>query len=352
MKTNIRFGIGALLAAILLVSMAFVPTVSAEVLTEDTVKEIVTTDQPELIPEPLPDIVVDAVSVAEQNPYWYLLEADNEQQKTLFEYIDNSYVSKKEKQEMKKAMKDIWRRYPDKLTEEDDIMLEKVAVATAEYLNDKYGSGDVSILWTQTPHQDIIYIACTKWGVDSTHANIAKYASDDPDSWDSGFWQSYNHYYDPSIDFGYAAMNCDDFANDAKNYYDNVQLTSAYTNLGYSSHYISDLGNPMHTGLEASQYLNQWVHTYYESYVVDNWETGYNYKDIVDSATTYYVITDPEQSAENLATSSHADLNTLYSKVYYNPSTFGSDSDVITITDNVLYKTAKYNLGLVKYVRG
>ncbi len=103
MKTNIKFGIGALLAAMLLLSMAFVSVVSAEVLIEDTVTEIMTTDQPELVPEPLPDIAVDTTSVAEQNPYWYLLLADKEQQKTLFEYIDNSYVSKKEKQEMKKS---------------------------------------------------------------------------------------------------------------------------------------------------------------------------------------------------------------------------------------------------------
>lgn len=352
MKSNIKFGIGALLAAMLLLSMAFVPAVSAEVLIEDTVTEIVTTDQPELIPEPLPDIAVDTASVAEKNPYWYLLEADNEQQKTLFEYIDNSYVSKKEKQAMKKAMKDIWRRYPDKLTEEDDIMLEKVAVATAEYLNDKYGSGDVSILWTPNHvHEDLIYIACTKWSVGTYYAGIAKDASTEPDDWDDGFWQSLHHYYDPLTHTGLGAYNCGAYADIAKNKYDIPYFIDAYKNLGYSSHYMSDLGNPLHTGLEAQQYLTQWVHFDYETYVSSNWDNGYNFKSIVEDNNVYYAITDPEQSAKDLAENSNSYIYTLYAEIFYNPETWEEDPDVKVITENVLRTTAKYNLGLVKYVR-
>ena len=354
MKNRIKFG--ALLAVMLIMSMALVPAVSAaEALNENTFPEIVTTELPELIAEPLPELPVNSASATEHHPYWYLIEADNKEQKTLFEYIDNSYVSKEEKQEMKKGMKDIWHRYPDQITEEDNVMLERVETATAEYLNDVYGKKDVGAAWSSnTVHPDLIYIATTKWGISSTYKNLAKNAADDPDGWGdlSEFWQKYNHYYDPSIGFGYGAMNSGKFANDAKNYHDSDQLANAYTNLGYSSHYMSDLGNPMHTGEEARQFVFQWVHNDYELYVRTNWTSGHEYKDTVNAVNTYYVITNPEQSAENLASYSHADLDTLYAKVYYNRDTFGSDPEVITITDRVLHETAKYNLGLVKYMRG
>lgn len=115
---------------------------------------------------------------------------------------------------------------------------------------------------------------------------------------------------------------------------------------------MADLGNPMHTGKESEQYLNQWVHTSYESYVANNWNTGYNYKNAVQNTGTYYSITNPEQSTKNLASATRSDLNALYDAVFYYPDTFGSDSDVIEITQRVLGKTAKYNMGLVKYVRG
>lgn len=348
MITKTKFGIGALFA-VMLVSMAFVPAVSAETLTEDTADTVVE-ERKSPLPEPEPITVLDTTP---KSSYSYLLEADKEEQKILFSYIDNCYVSDEEKKEMKKAMKDIWKRYSDQITEQDNLMLDKVANETAEYLNDKYGSGNVGIKWSGPDmHGDIIHIACIKWGVSASYAQIANNSAPVPDSWNTGFWQSYNHYYNPDTTIGYAPLNCAICASNARTYYNNGQYTNAYTNLGYSSHYITDLGNPMHTGKEYEQYQNQWVHTSYESYVANNWETGYNYKDVVQNTGTYYSITNPEQSAKNLASATHSDLDTLYDAVYYHPTTFGSDPNVIEITQRVLEKTAKYNMGLVKYVRG
>jgi len=351
MEKSKRIGIGALLAVMLLVSMAFVPAVSAEALSQGTSPEIVTTEQPELIPEPLP--TVDTASTTEQNPFWYLLEAGKEEQKTLLKYIDNSYVSNKEKQEMKKSMKDIWKRYPDQITESDNIVLERVAKATAEYLNDVYGKKDVGVAWSPTPdHGDIIYISVTKWGINSYYANIAKNSADDPDSWDSGFWQSYNHYYNPNLGTGNAPANANTYAGFAKTNYSSGSYNTAFTNLGYSSHYLSDVGNPLHTGLELDQILNQWVHYDYESYVSGNWTTGYNFKSVIDNNNYYYAITDPAQATRNLASSSNSDINTLFTAIYYHPNTWRTNPTVKTITERSLLNTAKYNLGLVKYVTG
>ncbi|HIH73837.1 MAG TPA: hypothetical protein HA306_00590 [Methanosarcina sp.] len=127
-----KVGVGTLILTMLLVGIALMPVASAEKISED-----IDGLETELIveePEPIP---VDPIT--EDRPYWYLLIADKNQQKVLFQYIDNCYVSDQEKKDMKKAMKDIWSRYPDQITEEDYPVLESVSDTVGKYLNDKYG---------------------------------------------------------------------------------------------------------------------------------------------------------------------------------------------------------------------
>ncbi|MCO5382115.1 MAG: hypothetical protein NHB15_08540 [Methanosarcina barkeri] len=47
---------------------------------------------------------------------------------------------------------------------------------------------------------------------------------------------------------------------------------------------MSDLGNPMHTGCEYDQYQNPRVHTFYESYVYNNWDVRQKSGDAVGMA--------------------------------------------------------------------
>ncbi len=138
-----KFGIVGLLAVMLLVSVVVISALSANSVPELTTE---VEEPPEIVDdeiqypileesEPVPKINTSTPEM----PYWYLLEADPEQQKILFSYIDNCYVSDEEKNEMKMAMEDMWNRYPDQITGQDYLMLEKVAFATAEYLNGKHG---------------------------------------------------------------------------------------------------------------------------------------------------------------------------------------------------------------------
>jgi hypothetical protein len=114
---------------------------------------------------------------------------------------------------------------------------------------------------------------------------------------------------------------------------------------------MADLGNPMHTGYGSLQYLHQELHTNYESYVYSNWNSGYKYNDTVKNTDSWYTITDPEEAAEDLASLTRDDLDTLYNELYYHPDDFGSQTEVIDITRRVLAETTKYNIGLVKYMR-
>src|SRR5690554_5988588 len=104
-----KIGIGILFLTIFLMNAAFAPVASAETLTEDT-DNIAIGEMEYPVPEPEPITVLDTTP---KLPYLHLLEADNEEQEILFSYIDNCYVSDEEKEEMKKSMEDIWKRYPD-----------------------------------------------------------------------------------------------------------------------------------------------------------------------------------------------------------------------------------------------
>lgn len=344
-----RFGIGKLILAVLLMSVAFVPAANAE----ETREDVDGSEANLTLEEP---VFIYNDPITENSPYWYLLIADTNQQQILFQYIDNCSVSNQEKQSMKQSMTDIWNRYPDNITEEDNQTLEYIDSKVGEYLNGKYGISisNVGIEWSGKPHKDIIYLAVKNSKIKDTYANIAKDASIVPDTWgDSEIWQSYNHYCDPKSNQGYGAANAYTYAIQAKSYYGKNQLQNAYTYLGYSSHFFSDLNNPLHTGQAYQQIKskNRWIHYAYEDYVFNNWNKGYKFNNSVKSTTSYYRITDPSKSALSLASYTNQYSKTIFNKIYYSPTEFGSDSDVVTYTRNCLIAGKKYNNGLVKYMR-
>ena len=141
----------------------------------------------------------------------------------------------------------------------------------------------------------------------------------------------------------------------AGNYY-----SASYTNLGYASHFMTDVGQPLHTGAEFRQVsLSElrfgdikYIHNAYEDYVTSNWNSGYNFKSIVENNWYYYPISDPEQATKNLASYTHQYADTILWTIFTNPNTWQSDQNIKNITENCLLETAKYALGLVKYVRG
>lgn len=315
----------------------------------------INTVQKEPLAEALPTIEKPSPYV----PYKYLLEADSREQKILFEYIDSCYVSEKEKQEMKDSMKDIWDRYPDETAEEDYDTLSYISKKTSEYLNN--ASSNNGVKWNADAHGDIMEKSCLLWGVSSYHTQHAKDHAAKPDSWYLSeplgkLWQSYNHYYNPyalgGLTVGSAHANCHIHAGLAGYHYEDGEFPDTYEDLAYSSHFLTDLGNPMHTGYEIEQINNEWVHVDYENYVSSNWDSGYNFHDTVDVTNTYYAISGPMEAAEELAEHSHADLEEIYEYVYYNPDTFDNMPEVASLTNEFLRRTTKYNTGLVKDVRG
>lgn len=383
------------LAALLMVLVMLGSVVSLAMATATKMEPVMTTERNELNKNV--NIIKIDPALKNKTPFWVFLAAGGMEKgrAATFEYIDSSSnLTKEEKTQLKKFLKEMWKKYRVKttkegdvtlitldskaevnLTQEEEAMLDRVAQAVNEYFKAKYG-GDVGILWNVDTHQSIIYISCKKWGESDYYCGVAKNHADDPDNWTQvpppsgypeGLWDfimqvihSWTHYYNPSyclpngicIPTGSAPSETKYYADIAKNKYLSGYKYSAFQNLGYASHFLTDVGNPLHTGAELRQATFKWVHYAYENYVTNNWNSGYNFKSVVENNRYYYPISDPEQAAKNLASYSHQYVETLFWTIFLNPDTWQSSSTVKQITENCLFETAKYTLGLVKYVRG
>jgi PKD repeat protein len=182
-------------------------------------------------------------------------------------------------------------------------------------------------------------------------------------------YHSYYHYWNPIFFFGLggAPGRCNYYTLIAKGY-SNPPIqdpVSVATNFGYASHYLTDVGNPMHTGREVDQkydidagYNTHEKYEYYVSNNSGNSPSGAPYNNIIRDNPFYYSVTDPEQATKNLATFSNTYLDTLYYRIRNNPNGdnpaygFPTDPTVRLITENCVNVSARYSLGLAKYVKG
>ena len=129
-------------------------------------------------------------------------------------------------------------------------------------------------------------------------------------------FHSLSHYYNPTYGIGGAPQATSDHLNAAISYYSlgSSYYADAAYKLGYSSHFIEDVGNPMHTGGEAQQILNQWTHNNYEGHVTVLWDS--QFEPVVSNNSNYYWMSNWEQGTIDNAEYSNGYLDTLYQRVY------------------------------------
>jgi competence protein ComGC len=304
--------------------------------------------------------------VIKQAPYSPMVSADTETQQAILRHIGNFSCTDAERQEIEESMKDIWSRFPDKITTDDYPTLTKIGTALDEYLAEAYVDEGLNrgiiVNWAGTGtntnvHGDLIYYGVNGVYSNTNWATTAKNHANDPDSTDSGVARYYNHFYRPHTPYlGSAPGKCLLYATYAKNNYASNK-DAAFLNLGISSHYLSDVGNPMHTDGPVEQaidkYFSSSAHLAYETYVMNNWASGFKFRDIVSSNTVPISVTDPSNAAKNLASYSNQYYNTLWSQVTKDPTqaALNKNSDVWYITTQVIRQTAKYNRGLAAYIK-
>jgi len=138
--------------------------------------------------------------------------------------------------------------------------------------------------------------------------------------------------------------------------YDLARMFFEEENFDYSSqcianasHYMSDVGNPMHTGYELETILNQTAHNTYEIYVATQWEAPYfNFKSSVQGNSIDYLLDNPSGGTIQVAEYSHNYIDTLYYKlISLSPQFLYQDEWTKVITQACLVRTSRYMNGHV-----
>lgn len=198
-------------------------------------------------------------------------------------------------------------------------------------------------------HKGLIYAGVNLVYKNSQWADWAAATAPQPDYTDTGANRYWYHYYNPSVGGG-APDACSACAGVAKTYYSmgSSYRQKAFENLGNASHYLSDVGNPMHTGLSFDTFKKD-PHLKYEQYVDSNWTSGCKYSQYVDNNAGIKSVTDPSQAVKDMAAFSKSYYSQLWGEISNNPNNFNTTTTRY-ITAQVLIETAKYNAGLAKYI--
>jgi len=389
---QLKFGV--ILLALLLAGMAIVPMVNADDVQKSPHEMIQANPETDTQGYASVDIIIIDSSIKDATPYYYLLVLSDEGKQNYLKDLEaaniiedsNAQISSDNKTKLKMDLTALWNKYPviseiskgdagyptyggtittmkfspsvksDRLSDDENKFLENLQSLMRISYEVKRAHA-ITPMWSGSPsHQRISYWAAYKESFPNPSTVSA--TADDPDTWyDSTpepfrtVFHSLNHYYSPA-GIGGAPQNTLDYVDLAENYYDSGSYSDAATNLGYASHFIEDVGNPMHTGKEWDQYNNPWVHYNYENYVGNRWNSS-NFEYVVANNNNYYLYTDWKQATKDLAGYTNNYLDTIYTKVSNKGQNWdlSQDTSIDAISQNVLQMTAKYTNGLALYAR-
>ncbi|MCK9581145.1 MAG: hypothetical protein M0Q92_11980 [Methanoregula sp.] len=322
----------AVLLVLLLAGMVLAPMVSAE--------EIVTTPQKSGTITTDPIRLDDPANLMKTNTVVYSMPEKDQQE--IFQAIDNSSLTAKEKTDLKKNLTAIWSG----TSTLSDTEMEELYATVYNIIMEP---GGPSPKWSGTPvdpnymdvHNDMAYIAGYSMGLGSSAANTLSSMAGEPDNPPPS--ASWNHYYSTG-----AATEAESFAYLAQGEWMSNRA-QALNDLAYSMHFMADLSQPFHYSFV--QGLPQ--HAAYESFVGNNWHsTNLNFYNTVVNDGYYYGITDVSDAASYLAWQSHfSDDRYQYinDKILNDPN-WQTDSDVIQYTVECLIEGERYQMGLVDYV--
>lgn len=302
------------------------------------------------------------------------------------------------------------------LDQRHSVGLDEAASAVDSGANTVWRNNHVDPMWNPKDHRHMVKTATNQMS-DHVDAPVrprrAQVEADDPDDWDAieevdidpeddtfgeyarkkaANWlvskvnevhHSVSHYYNPegpqitiTLRNGFfpyeTTINCEPTGS-APKYADKWAKKARRANgktrwrrVGYASHFLTDVGNPLHTGLESQQFHNQWVHTAFEWYVQRNWtqdragDYDHTFKPFFeghkDDDVHWIHVSDPNQATKELARSSHQYAWQIYDYIHtHGNSSNSGDWDANKIhpqAANAIHKTGLYLRGLIKHICG
>lgn len=319
MKQKVKVGAIYLLLALVLVSTAGAPAVSAA-------------EKPVAIPEP--PIGKPEFSLADP----FIPEEDYS---AVIEVIKASDLTEKDKESLIVSLEEIWKDL-SKLNEQEKNEIIKKAKDIVLQNQPEYLDGD-GIKWGYNPHTDIAKRAGEEMYISPTNSQILHDYADDPDYWGQPF---YDHCWFIITQSGGAPYWTKYYADQARGFIKNWgDEQTGFRKLAYSMHYMTDLSNPTHTESSGRSLI---LHNHYETYLNNNWMSGWKYYDWVQQHPYYYYeITNPETSAKYEAGLANQYMEHLW--WHYCLGNFDTDTSVRDNTRQLLRYTVAYDMGLIDY---
>lgn len=352
-------------------------------------------------------------SIFDSTPYGFFIAvgATEEGKKATFFYIEQSSLSDEEKRSLKKSMEELWKKYGVKaeikknmvfITTEKEVSLAKEDEATLQTFANAFGEFwrkqlKIEPKWAGNAHGGVTYLACKKVVSSESYCQISQTNSSAPDYW-SGYippnssppcnipqwmWdqirtiflplivRNYDHWFNPNLcpgGIGGAPAQVENntrlarifwsFCKSGNSYYCN----EAFRYLGYASHFLEDVGNPLHTSAEVKQVFFSisafsgcidCLHKEYESYIDSNWQSGYKFSSVVEETLRYsngYTVTNVTIAVKSLATDSNVFGDSIVYTIFTQPDSWRKDQTLRSITNYTLTESAKYTVGLFKSV--
>lgn len=320
-------------------------------------------------------------NLRKMTPYWYVLSARRD---LALKRLLASTLSDTQIDQYQRYLKDLWRTYPteriestdrteirlenqvEQMARGDHEKIERVAGAIGQGASVQQKDSNVSPQWFPVTHRLLAEISAGKMGVTGWQQNTIRDHADDSDFWEpvhppsTPWWlepfinqiaHSYTHYWNPNNGFGDAPSFAESYLDTAESSHDSGDISQACKETAWASHYIIDVGQPLHTGAEIEQLPpDDWVHDEYEDYIAVNWDSGYHFRDDVMDSGSHYQIIDPNQAVRDLAQWSNQHCYTVFDAIYNYPNTWGSIGNIIELTRNCLVKSSQYNKGFVRSV--
>jgi len=210
-------------------------------------------------------------SVKKVSYLWVILVATEPHKDNFIADIKNASIEEKQKDELITSLQKIWRDYPVERTKdghlthitfanEEDVVLsydeQKVLEEVFLIRKKAYAPLDRGnvLKWGGEAHNKMTYYAVF-YNTDTTnafhdYANTAADSSLAPDYWTyiPEVYRYLDHGYDPIIGYGGAHLRVEQYTPIAISNYSSGNFYAASQLLGYSSHFLTDVGNPLHTG--------------------------------------------------------------------------------------------------------